>query len=418
MSWEIFKQNILALANNPNNIPDIDTVANTYAKEYDAAVKRSGDSISKIAVEKGNVEIMEKLFKVALQQGLTATGPYDLVAEMGKGVLAYWQGATLQKIPIPIIPSPGSVANIAVTGNSVTNPGKWQPAPPAASISPVQSAEAEAIQRDIKVEYPKSQKLYEAQFKTEEAAMAHNSNVTPTEALANVKAFREETGASDPSQYKAPQSAAEPSQKSNVNNDTEKQKNDTTPPKAKPVLVGRGDEALYKRCGNGEWPAVGQPGSFKIDSKETAGGCPREWYVQNEKYLVKNCTQILFPTKNGNVKITVHKDLAAIVKPAIAQIKAAGLHKYILDCGGGLAVRNVTCGTRLSNHSWGTAIDMNTDLYPYGYKFKDGAIYKGKTKIRDLNEFDKGFQQVAAIFKSSGMTWLSNNDPMHVSIYE
>jgi len=25
---------------------------------------------------------------------------------------------------------------------------------------------------------------------------------------------------------------------------------------------------------------------------------------------------------------------------------------------------------------------------------------------------------VAAIFKSQGMTWLSNNDPMHVSIYE
>jgi hypothetical protein len=63
-------------------------------------------------------------------------------------------------------------------------------------------------------------------------------------------------------------------------------------------------------------------------------------------------------------------------------------------------------------------IDMNTSVYPYGYNFKDDGIYSGKTKVRDLNEFDKGFQQVAAIFKSQGMTWLSRNDPMHVSIYE
>ena len=61
---------------------------------------------------------------------------------------------------------------------------------------------------------------------------------------------------------------------------------------------------------------------------------------------------------------------------------------------------------------------MNTSVYPYGYNFKADGIYEGKTKVRDLNDFDKGFQRVAAIFKSQGMTWLSNNDPMHVSIYE
>ena len=114
----------------------------------------------------------------------------------------------------------------------------------------------------------------------------------------------------------------------------------------------------------------------------------------------------------------VHKHLAAIVKPAIEKIKAQGLEKYIENCAGGLAVRNVTCGSRFSNHAWGTAIDMNTSVYPYGYNFKSDGIYSGKTKVRDLNDFDKGFQQVAAIFKSQGMTWLSNNDPMHVSIYE
>ena len=128
MSWEIFKNNILAKANNPDSIKDIDTVAKLYATEYDAAIKRGGDTINRVAVKKGNVEIMELLFKAALQKGLTTTNPYDLVGEMGKGVLAYWQGAILNEFPFPIIPSPGAISNIGVTSNIVTTPGTWTPA--------------------------------------------------------------------------------------------------------------------------------------------------------------------------------------------------------------------------------------------------------------------------------------------------
>ena len=93
------------------------------------------------------------------------------------------------------------------------------------------------------------------------------------------------------------------------------------------------------------------------------------------------------------------------------------MEKYIKNCGGGLALRNVTDGTRLSNHSWGLAIDMNTDIYPFGYKFAADGIYSGRTKVRDFNEFDLGFLEVAKIFQNEGLTWLKNNDPMHVSIY-
>jgi uncharacterized protein YcbK (DUF882 family) len=127
MSWEIFKQNILAKANNPDSIKDIDTVAKLYATEYDAAIKRGGDTINRVAVKKGNTEIMEQLFKAALQKGLSSTQPYDLVGEMGKGVLAYWQGALLNEFPLPLIPSPGAISNIGVTSNIVTNPGTWTP---------------------------------------------------------------------------------------------------------------------------------------------------------------------------------------------------------------------------------------------------------------------------------------------------
>jgi hypothetical protein len=411
MSWQIFKDNILSMANEPGSISDIDKVAKTYAKEYDAAVKRGKDVLNGVSLKKGNVDIMEALFKAALQKGLTSTAPYDLVGEMGKGVVAYWQGAQMNEFPIPIIPAIGSISNISVVSNSVTNPGTWAPAVSIPSVPGADSSsEGDAIQRDIQEEYPASQQAYEEQFASEEEAMANNSNVSEQAAYENVQAYNEEVS-----------KEAETDDSTNEQdptNGTSGTSGNALPDKPKPKLVGKGDEALFKKCGNGLWPALGEPGSFVIKDKQSAGGCDRFWYKVNNEYLKKNCTEIMFPTAGGDKKIMVHKDLAAIIKPALAKIKSSGLQQYIKSCDGGLAVRNVTCGSRFSNHSWGTAIDMNASVYPYGYKFKDNAIYSGKTKIRDLNEFDKGFQQVASVFKSQGMTWLSNNDPMHVSIYE
>jgi hypothetical protein len=359
MSWEIFKQNIINISDRPGNIPDIDTVARAYAIEYDAAIKRGFDTINNIPIEQGDIATMEQLFKIALQNGLSSTGPYDLVGEMGKGVIAYWS-------------APGGPASV---GDD--------------SGDEIDEEEAAAIQEDINIEYPKNQRAYERQFSSKEAAMENNSKVTPKEALESVSDFNNEP----------PQGNA----------DTK--------------LVGRGDTALFNKCGNGVWPALGTAPNFEVRNIEGVDStCPRKWYKTNPDYLKKNCTQIMFPTAAGGSKILVHKNLAAIIKPALEEIKARGLQRYIENCGGGLAIRNVTCGTRLSNHSWGTAIDMNTTMYPYGIKFKPDGIYKKVNKqlvkVRDLSEFDKGFQQVAAIFKSKGMTWLSNNDPMHISIYE
>ena len=426
MSWQTFKDNILNLSNSPESIADIDTVAKTYANEYDAAIKRGKDSLHQISLQKGNVEAMTELFKAALLKGQTSTAPYDLVGEMGKGVIAYWSGATMNNFPTPIIPATGATSNVSVVSNIVVNPGQWTPpiaSPAIPSKDSVDAEEAAAVERDINEEYPLSQAAYEAQFESEEDAMANNNQVTSEEALQSVKDYNAEVndlgddgvilgedppaGASGSLDF----SSSQTSSGANVGTGT----NETDKPK--PKIVGRGDEALFKKCGNGHWPAKGTPGNFEVQSTEQ-GKCPRYWYKVNDAYLKANCTEIMFPTKKGNSKIMVHKNLAAIIKPAIEKIKAQGLQKYIENCAGGLAVRNVTCGTRFSNHAWGTAIDMNTSVYPYGYNFKADGIYSGKTKVRDLNEFDRGFQQVAAIFKSEGMTWLSNNDPMHVSIYE
>ena len=316
-------------------------------------------------------------------------------------------------------PGPGI---INWTGYMVT------PAKPGGGLDSVDAEEAAVIERDINEEYPASQAAYEAQFESEEDAMANNSQVTSDEAFNSIKEYNEEVNnagddgvvlGEDPPLGESgsldfgtgPVSVAGTSGTSGGIGGSD-------PDKPKPKLTGKGDEALFKKCGSGHWPAVkDKEGNFVVNSTEK-GKCNRYWYKVNNEYLKANCTEIIFPTKGGGKKIMVHKNLAAIVKPAIEKIKAQGLQKYIENCAGGLAVRNVTCGVRFSNHAWGTAIDMNTSVYPYGYNFKADGIYEGKKKIRDLNEFDKGFQQVAAIFKSQGMTWLSNNDPMHVSIYE
>ena len=125
MSWQIFKDNMVSFYDNPENISDIDKVAKKWADEYDAAIKRGGDTINKIKIQNGNKAPMEQLFKSALQKGLSSTAPYDLVGEMGKGVIAYWSGAIMQNVPIPLQLPPGATANVSVTSNVVLNPGQW-----------------------------------------------------------------------------------------------------------------------------------------------------------------------------------------------------------------------------------------------------------------------------------------------------
>ena len=129
MSWELFRQNVLRVANAPENINNIDLVAETYAREYDAAVKRGGDTISRIPLTKGNVDSMKQFFKMALEKGLSSKANYDLVGEMGTGVISYWTMGTMANVPPPFVSTTqimgGAIANIVVVQNIITNPGKW-----------------------------------------------------------------------------------------------------------------------------------------------------------------------------------------------------------------------------------------------------------------------------------------------------
>jgi len=125
MSWDTFKETILIVANNPKSIPDRNTVAKLYANAYDTAIKNGGDTKNQTRLIKGNVESMRVAFLAALEKGVTTYGPYDLVAQMGDGVKAYWANATMDKYPVPIELPNGAVANINIVENNIIEVGEW-----------------------------------------------------------------------------------------------------------------------------------------------------------------------------------------------------------------------------------------------------------------------------------------------------
>jgi len=133
MSWSLFKRNILRKTNPVNNPTlNVNEVATIWAEEYEAAVKRGRDFINLEVIQTGNFEIMRNLFRAALLKGLTTPPgtPFSLVNEFGNGVKAYWAGAQMRPFPIPLIPAPGSIQNLQVNSNVVTNVGVWPIYPP------------------------------------------------------------------------------------------------------------------------------------------------------------------------------------------------------------------------------------------------------------------------------------------------
>jgi len=143
---------------------------------------------------------------------------------------------------------------------------------------------------------------------------------------------------------------------------------------------------------------------------------PRTWLEVNPAFE-STLAPVVVPLKGGGTKtVRVNAEMVPLLTKAFTEIKAARLDEYIINCGGGIAVRNVTNGARLSNHSWGFAIDLNVtnDDFPTLYKMNDGRFKSPAT----LSEFDKKYAELAQILVNNGLTWLKNFDPMHFSIHE
>lgn len=129
MSWGVFKANVIRQTQ--NGMDNIDDVASIWASEYDSCIKRGFDLLHFIPIQTGNKAAAESLFKLALTTGGASNSPsFSLINEFGKGILAYWTGAVMKNVPIPVIPAPGSIQNLSVVSNLVVSPGSWTPAPP------------------------------------------------------------------------------------------------------------------------------------------------------------------------------------------------------------------------------------------------------------------------------------------------
>lgn len=139
MSWDIFKQNIKQLSDYPQNISNINEVAELYSSEYDECMKRGKDTVNFISIDTGNVEGLKLSLLNSLNMGLQSnSNTFSLLNEFGNGIIIYWTNAIMNNIPIPAIPAVGSVSNISVQSNNVINSGTWTPSIP---IQPVNSTD-------------------------------------------------------------------------------------------------------------------------------------------------------------------------------------------------------------------------------------------------------------------------------------
>lgn len=131
MSWSRFETNMSKLSDNPEIVSDVDMFASKLASFYIAAIESGSDTLHGISIEKSTHHsmedkrhTMERLFKLALERGASSRS-FDLINELGKGILSYWTGAQMQLLPIPLLPATGSINNIAVMTNTVIYPGSW-----------------------------------------------------------------------------------------------------------------------------------------------------------------------------------------------------------------------------------------------------------------------------------------------------
>jgi hypothetical protein len=468
MSWQLFKQNILAVANRPEGIPDIDTIAKLYADEYDAAVKRGGDLLHGIPINSGNKLAMEQFFKLALQKGLTATGPYDLVGEMGNGVKAYWAAARMKTTgtrpgqPLPIVPPVPKVVSIQL--NVVLNNGIWippvptvnasiadsnvigaPPTPPSTTkpISELTEDELDELEAEAHIEDEKRTKDiqddFNSLFDSKEAAEAHNKPIPYTPDRQYTPVDEEEEGGGgfyldgmdsiNSSRRIAGTPYTESANGERWTNTMNEQKSSGkgVGPKTKPKKSkSKSYQYLKDTYGDGEYPAVeveGDPGRFVVMTKQKDG---RLWYKPNRSFAAKQYTSVTFPFGRGTTSFLVHKKIAGKAQQAAKLMTERKLGKFVKNIGGSIAVRNTTTqpfnDRDLSRHAWGLAVDVNSEAYQYGTRFScDFKQIKIKGKWRDVDADDIGFLKIAQCFIEAGFGWLGNcsqKDAMHFSVDE
>lgn len=134
MSLSAFKQSMLSYMQNQPGIESGDAFAEKITQEYDKLVKMGFQTLNNVRIDKGNVASMEMQLKMACQSALSKTeGQHTFLDDVGKGIVAYWQGAQLSLTIPPTIPAPGGIVNLQLMTAIIENPGT---APVVGPLSP------------------------------------------------------------------------------------------------------------------------------------------------------------------------------------------------------------------------------------------------------------------------------------------
>lgn len=124
MSLSLFKQSMLSYMQNQPGIESGDAFAEKITKEYDNLIKMGFQTLNNVRIEKGNVQGMESQLKLACSTAQSKTeGLHTFLDDVGKGIVAYWQGAQLSLTIPPTIPAPPGIVNLQLVAAIIDNPG-------------------------------------------------------------------------------------------------------------------------------------------------------------------------------------------------------------------------------------------------------------------------------------------------------
>lgn len=182
---------------------------------------------------------------------------------------------------------------------------------------------------------------------------------------------------------------------------------------------------INQYCGGVNPATLLTDGTMKIDRIEVNAKAKdpleqRHWLVPNPAYKAA-LKSVTIPLAGGKTStVLLHPSYAELLQAPLAEIAQNGGREYIVECAGGLAVRNVTNGTRLANHAYGFALDINNTID--GFKYIKGLVWDFEAQTfggQPWTAFQRGFyEKVATVLLKHNITWLYRMDPMHFSIHE
>jgi|SaaInlV_125m_DNA_1040241.scaffolds.fasta_scaffold00496_8 hypothetical protein len=131
MSFNTFKANMENYMTNQGGIGAFTDFAKKITQEYNMCILRGFQDTNMIPLSAGNTAGMEALVVIACATALSKSdGLHTFADDIGKGVVAFWTGATLTVGIPPIIPATGAIQNITTTAAVCMNPGAWSPIGP------------------------------------------------------------------------------------------------------------------------------------------------------------------------------------------------------------------------------------------------------------------------------------------------